>query len=266
MTAAGKFAVKLPANGGGRHLVRLTPMRPEGELAVTVNATAGPGLTDRSGGRRRSSPDGFPYQGAKSDLLEQRTEATVRLPQDWIPGTLKVAVTVFPNTLSELQAGLDGLMREPYGCFEQSSTANYPNVLIIEYLREAGQADPDLSRRARELLDRGYAKLTGFECPKTGARRGCGYEWFGAADRPHEALTAYGLMQFTDMARVLPRGPGDAGADPAVPARLAATARAASSATPARSTRSAGRRSHVTNAYIVWAITEADRGATDPPT
>ena len=28
-----------------------------------------------------------------------------------------------------------------------------------------------------------------------------GYEWFGA-DPGHEALTAYGLMQFTDMSQV----------------------------------------------------------------
>ncbi|MCA9069826.1 MAG: hypothetical protein KDA84_12925, partial [Planctomycetaceae bacterium] len=39
--------------------------------------------------------------------------------------------------------------------------------------------------------------LTGYEC-KSG-----GYEWFGQ-DPGHEALTAYGLMEFTDMAEVFP--------------------------------------------------------------
>lgn len=259
----GKFTVKLPANGGARHLVRLTPARAGGEVAVTVNATAGPGLTDSVRRTTKVVADGFPYQGAKSDLLEQRTEATVRLPREWAPGTLKVAVTVYPNTLSELQAGLDGLMREPYGCFEQSSTANYPNVLIAEYLRETGRADPDLSRRARELMDRGYTRLTGYECPKTGGPTKCGYEWFGTADRPHEALTAYGLMQFTDMARVYP-------VDPAMLARtrqylLDSRDGKGGFRRTSRALDSFGRApEHVTNAYIVWAITEADRGAANP--
>ena len=29
-----------------------------------------------------------------------------------------------------------------------------------------------------------------------------GYEWFGGTAPPHEALTAYGLLQFRDMAHV----------------------------------------------------------------
>jgi hypothetical protein len=254
----GPFAVKLPANGGNRQLVRLTPTRPEGAASVTVAATAGPGLADAVRRATTIVAEGFPYQGAKSDLLERRTEATVTLPPEWVPGTLRVAVTVYPNTLSELKAGLDGLMREPHGCFEQSSTANYPNVLIAEYLRETGRTDPELSRRARELMDRGYARLTGYECPKSGSPTRLGYEWFGAADQPHEALTAYGLLQFTDMARVYP-------VDPAMLARtrqylLDCRDGKGGFRRNTRALDSFGRAPEaVTNAYIVWALTEADR-------
>ena len=172
-------------------------------------------------------------------------------------------MTVYPNTLSELQAGLDGLLREPYGCFEQSSTANYPNVLILEYLRETDQANPDLSRRARELLDRGYTRLTGYECPKTGGPTKCGYEWFGTADRPHEALTAYGLMQFTDMARVYP-------VDPAMLKRtrqylLDSRDGKGGFQRQLAALDSFGRApEQVTNAYIVWAITEAEPRRHEP--
>src|SRR5690606_38993918 len=42
------------------------------------------------------------------------------------------------------------------------------------------------------LLNKGYSRLTTFE---TGTK---GYEWFGASPA-HEGLTAYGLMEFTDM-------------------------------------------------------------------
>ena len=46
------------------------------------------------------------------------------------------------------------------------------------------------------LLDEGYNRLIGFECKTTR-----GFEWFGA-DPGHEALSAYGLLEFTDMAQV----------------------------------------------------------------
>src|SRR6185436_2597295 len=49
--------------------------------------------------------------------------------------------------------------------------------------------------KARGLVEVSYKKLTGFES------RSKGYEWFGA-DPGHEALSAYGLMQFTDMSHV----------------------------------------------------------------
>jgi len=58
--------------------------------------------------------------------------------------------------------------------------------------------------QARDLLARGYQKLTSFECLNTGANRREGYEWFGGTAPPHEALTAYGLLEFRDMARVRP--------------------------------------------------------------
>jgi alpha-2-macroglobulin-like protein len=50
---------------------------------------------------------------------------------------------------------------------------------------------------AQEKLDAGYKRLVSFECSDKG------YEWF--AENPgHEALTAYGLLHFTDMAQVRP--------------------------------------------------------------
>src|SRR5262249_19483239 len=60
---------------------------------------------------------------------------------------------------------------------------------------ESDAADPALIERTRGVLDHGYQLLTGYETPEKG------YEWFGHAPG-HEALTAYGLMEFADMAKV----------------------------------------------------------------
>src|SRR5262249_61287337 len=92
-------------------------------------------------------------------------------------------------------------LREPGGCFEQTSMSNYPNLLILDYLRETDQSKPEVEERARQMLARGYALLTSYECPYD--REGKhGYACFGAANRANVAPTAYGLMQFRDLSRV----------------------------------------------------------------
>ncbi len=197
-----QFPLQLAANAGGRKLVRLAPKQPAGELKVKLEGKAG-GDKDSVIRTLTVVPDGFPLSVSASDVLEQKVSKAFKLPEQIVPGTLKMKVSVYPNTLSEVQAGLEGMLREPYGCFEQTSTTNYPNVLILDYLNETNQAKPDVSKRAKELLDRGYGKLVSFECQKPQAGKE-GYEWFGGTAPPHEALTAYGLLQFTDMARVHP--------------------------------------------------------------
>ncbi|MCI0376495.1 MAG: hypothetical protein L0215_02695 [Gemmataceae bacterium] len=202
-------------------------------------------------------PEGFPVAGSASGLLEKSATHFFELPEKIVPDTLKCQVQVFPSTLAELQKGLDSLLREPCGCFEQSSTSNYPNVLILNYLREADLANPELEKRSRQLLNSGYAKLTSFECldPKeTSQRRG--YEWFGQTAPPHEALTAYGLLQFRDMARVHP-------VDEEMLKRTQAyllgqrDGKGGFKRNP-RALDSFGRApEHVTNAYIFWALTES---------
>jgi len=169
-------------------------------------------------------------------------------------------VTVYPNTLSEVQAGLEGLLREPNGCFEQTSTTNYPNVLVLDYLNETNQAKPEVSKRAKELLDRGYGKLTSFECQKPAADGRQGYEWFGGTAPPHEALTAYGLLQFTDMSRVFP-------VDQEMLKRTkkylidSKDGNGGFKKNPAAIDTFGYAPAEIANAYIVWAVTEAERTA-----
>src|SRR5205814_1750363 len=122
-------------------------------------------------------------------------------------GSLKVRLEVYPTSMADLVKGLEGLIREPYGCFEQTSTSNYPNTLILDYMNQTKQAKPEVSRRAEDMLNKGYGRLISYECPDTPLNLKQGFEWFGSADRPHEALTAYGLLQFKDMARVHPVDP-----------------------------------------------------------
>ena len=102
---------------------------------------------------------------------------------------------VYPTPLANLTEALARLIREPYGCFEQTSSTTYPLVMSQQYFMSHTGVDPDLVQRAGDSLGRGYERLVGFECQEKG------YEWFGE-DPGHETLTAYGLMEFVDMAEV----------------------------------------------------------------
>lgn len=73
----------------------------------------------------------------------------------------------------------------------------YPNVLVLKYLQSADQPNPELEMRAEKYVGTGYQRLLTFEVD------GGGFSLFGQP--PAEVfLTAYGLMEFNDMAQVYP--------------------------------------------------------------
>jgi len=184
----------LAAEERARQYFPLEVIGQKGDCELVFRGTAG-GLADAVRKTLSVVPPGFPKALSYSGRLDGQQELVVKLPEDWVPGSLEVALNVFPSTLSDLQKGMDSMLREPCGCFEQASTSNYPNVLSLQYMQEHDVADPQVTRRAKQLLEQGYAKLTGYESPEHG------YEWFGG-DPGHEALSAYGLMEFRDMAEV----------------------------------------------------------------
>jgi hypothetical protein len=251
--------LELPADGKGRKVYSIRSNVRDGRASIRLDGSSEP-MAPRDFIERdiKVVPDGFPLVGAYSDLLEGNSSRTIQLPKDLIPGSLKVSLNLYPTTLADLQNGLEGLLREPNGCFEQTSTSNYPNTLILDYLETSDQANPQASKRARDLLQRGYQKLTSFECQTPNGQGRQGYEWFGGTAPPHEALTAYGLLQFRDMARVYP-------VDQEMLKRTQQYLMTAKNDTTGGFNRNAraldsfgGAPEHITNAYIVWALTESD--------
>jgi hypothetical protein len=249
--------IELGANGKGRKMLRLKADTLSGEGTVLITGTSG---AEKTSILRTVQvvPDGFPGVGSVSDMLEKgRAIGSVKLPKEMVPGSLRVRLEMYPTSMADLVKGLDGLLREPCGCFEQTSTSNYPNTLILDYMNQTNQANPEAAKRAKELLDRGYTKLVSFECPDSPSKGKQGFEWFGQMDSQHEALTAYGLLQFKDMARVHP-------VDPELIKRTQAflLSRRDGQGGFKRNARAldqfGGAPQHTTNAYIVWALVESD--------
>jgi hypothetical protein len=80
---------------------------------------------------------------------------------------------------------------------EQTSSAAYPNILVADYVKKARVASPQLLMKSEQYLNVGYQKLLTFERP------GGGFDWWGSGP-PLVWLSAYGLQEFNDMAKVYP--------------------------------------------------------------
>lgn len=140
-------------------------------------------------------PDGHLIETTVNGTLAEPVELNLDVPVSAIVGSPQAIVKIYPTPLSQLVEGLQGIFRRPYGCFEQTSSTTYPNILALDYLNRTKQKSPEVEAMARQYIHLGYQRLVSFEV------EGGGFDWFG---RPpaNRTLTAYGLMEFEDMARV----------------------------------------------------------------
>jgi uncharacterized protein YfaS (alpha-2-macroglobulin family) len=106
-------------------------------------------------------------------------------------------LSLTPSTLSQVVQGLEGQLQAPYGCFEQTSSITYPNILILDYLKTHQSATPEIQIKAQQFIGLGYQRILTFETP------GGGFDWYGSPPAK-TVLTAYGVMELHDMARVYP--------------------------------------------------------------
>jgi len=197
-TAVGAISADVNLGAGQVTGIRF-PVRVDGvgRQTLTVLAT---GAT-RSDAVARSvlvQPDGKAVPLAQSGSLAagSATRAVV-FPSNAIAGSEQLYLNVFPAYLSQVVQGMDSLLRVPNGCFEQTTSTAWPNVLVTDYLAQTNQLKPDIQLKAESLMSAGYQRLLTFE------HAGGGFSWFGEQDpKPFLSVTAFGLMEFGDMAKV----------------------------------------------------------------
>ncbi len=168
----------------------------ESDAFIELRGIAG-GFNDAVRHKLHVAPSGYPIRESLAGVINGTERLRLKIPSDAVPGSLAVTLRAYPSPLADLLSGVESILGEPHGCFEQTTSTNYPNTMALQYLQQNQLANPQVTRKAKDFLDRGYHKLTSFECKQRG------YEWFGS-DPGHEALTAFGLMQYHDMAEVMP--------------------------------------------------------------
>jgi len=116
-------------------------------------------------------------------------------PREAIAGASKILAKNYPGVFSQVVDGLDAILQMPYGCFEQTTSITCSNVLVLDYLRRTKQTAPETEMKATKYIALGYQRLLSFEVLYGG------FSLFGKP--PMDLLlTAYGLMELNEMARV----------------------------------------------------------------
>jgi len=169
----------------------------EQQLQVTAriaNAPAGqPG--DAEARVLNVLPNGQEKDVVVNERLEGAASKEIVIPESAIPDASKILVKLYPGALSQVVEGLDSILQMPGGCFEQTSSSTYPDVLVMDYLKTSKKITPEIQAKAEGFISLGYQRLVTFEVP------GGGFSWFGQAPA-NKILTAYGLMEFSDMSRI----------------------------------------------------------------
>jgi uncharacterized protein YfaS (alpha-2-macroglobulin family) len=140
-------------------------------------------------------PNGREQNLVFNGRLESTVQHAVNFPASSVPDASKIFVRLYPGPLSQVIEGMDSILRMPGGCFEQTSSSTYPNVLALDYMKRSKKLTPEVHAKAEGYIANGYQRLVTFEVP------GGGFSWFGQAPA-NKILTAYGLMEFSDMSKV----------------------------------------------------------------
>ncbi len=140
-------------------------------------------------------PNGREQSLVFNGRLDSAVQHELNFPGTSIPDATTIFVRLYPGPLSQVIEGMDSLLRMPGGCFEQTSSSTYPNVLALDYMKRTKKLTPEVHAKAEGYIANGYQRLLTFEVP------GGGFSWFGNAPA-NKILTSYGLMEFSDMSKV----------------------------------------------------------------
>ena len=179
-----------------------------GEGAVTFSAAVSSedGKTEGDAVKRvvTVAPDGRVVRKSASRLLNEAWTSEVLIPGDAIPDTTLVDVEISPGPVADAIQGLASMLREPNGCFEQTSSANYPNVMILKALRKTkpedwpggAKAHAEALGKATKMAQLGYQRILTFQKPQGG------FALYPEKYEPTVMLTAYGILQLKKMSEV----------------------------------------------------------------
>jgi len=188
--------IHVPSNRSQLTYIPIT-IQDFGDFTFRADARAD-GFADAAERPIRVSAEGFLIERViSSGTIDGDTWRHIIFMQEDIPDTRRAHIIFYPSAMAQMVNGLENIFRMPTGCFEQISSTLYPNILALRYMEENNIIDAQLAQTARGFITSGYQRLLTYEVRSEPG----GFSMYGRA--PAETvLTAYGLMQLTDLSSV----------------------------------------------------------------
>ncbi len=140
-------------------------------------------------------PDGEEVAQTASEVFGESGSLDVVIPIDSINGSVRAELKIYPDLMAHALEGIEGILRRPYGCAEQTISSTYPNLMILRYLEPQSEklSAPmrKTAEKARRYAQAGYERLLGYRAESGGFS----YWGRGQADL---ALTVYALRFLND--------------------------------------------------------------------
>lgn len=167
-----------------------------GNQTLRIEAEAN-GVSDIVEKTLKVSPNGLKKEKVvSSGLADSKLDIDHFVTEAAIENTRNLKVKLYPSVISQTVEGMENIFRMPTGCFEQTSSSLYPNILALKYLEDNGLDEPEIKEKALDYISKGYQRILTFETSTNG-----GYSLYG--DDPAEnVLTAFGLMELNDLKAV----------------------------------------------------------------
>src|SRR5436305_1523160 len=105
--------------------------RPPGSASSSRRRCCG-GRSSSPTTRAAVVPDGRHVGQVANRTLGQPAAVDLTVPPEAIEGSARAVVKIYPSSFSQLSEGLDNIFHLPSGCFEQTSSTTYPNVLALD--------------------------------------------------------------------------------------------------------------------------------------
>ena len=139
-------------------------------------------------------PNGREQTQVFNGRLENSIEHRVSFPVGAIPDASKILVRLYPGPLSQVVEGMDAILRMPGGCFEQTSSSTYPNVLALDYMKRINKLTPEVHAKAEGYIGNGYQRAV--DVRSAGRRILVVRE--GSGEQDPDLLRADGVLRYVE--------------------------------------------------------------------
>ncbi|XP_052864269.1 uncharacterized protein LOC128270884 [Anopheles cruzii] len=197
-----RMQVALPKDGGKTLSFTVKPKK-VGHITLKITATcalAGDGIEREL----LVEPEGVPQYINKARLIDLRSESSVAqtfdidIPNNAVPNSTKVEVSVIGDVLGSSIENLDSLIRMPFGCGEQNMLNFVPCIVVLDYLIACRRLTSELEGKAKKCMEVGYQRELTYK------HADGSFSAFGQSDeRGSTWLTAFVAKSFLQAAKYI---------------------------------------------------------------